>query len=386
VKIAILINTSWNIYNFRLGMLREFKADGHKVVCIAPRDDYSKKLEEEGFEYHHISINNKGTNPIEDFKLIYDYYRLLSIIEPDIVLGYTIKPNIYGSIASHLLGIPTISNITGLGTVFLNDNVSSKFAMWLYKIALYKSIVFFQNRDDLNIFLERGLVESEYADVLPGSGIDLKKFSPRRVDRRDGRFKFLMIARLLKDKGIMEYVKASREIKGKSGYDYVDFLLIGAIWKDNPTAVSKDDVDSWEREGIIKYLGVTDDIREKISEVDTVVLPSYREGTPRTLLESASMAKPLIATDVAGCRDVVDDGVNGYLCRVKDYRDLADKMDKMLSLSDEEREKMGMSGRRKMEMEFNEKIVIHKYINYINIVTRNLYWRGKIKCRDFICS
>ncbi len=155
-----------------------------------------------------------------------------------------------------------------------------------------------------------------------------------------------------------------------------------------PTASSsKDECLIAERERvIIKYLGVTDDIREKISEVDTVVLPSYREGTPRTLLESASMAKPLIATDVAGCRDVVDDGVNGYLCRVKDYRDLADKMDKMLSLSDEEREKMGMSGRRKMEMEFNEKIVIHKYINYINIVTRNLYWRGKIKCRDFICS
>jgi len=363
MRIAVLINTSWNIYNFRLELLRALKAKGHNIICIAPYDSYSNKLKEEGFEYYDIKINNKGTNPFEDVKLIYDYYRLFKKTKPDVVLGYTIKPNIYGSIATGFLRIPTISNITGLGTVFLKKSFSSKLAKILYKLALSKNKVFFQNRDDLNIFLKQKLVKKGNVDLLPGSGINLQKFKPIPIVKNNNQFKFLLIARLIKDKGVLEYVNAARMIK--KIYTNVNFLIIGAIWLDNPSAIYVDELISWQREGIIDYLGTTDNIKEEISKVDCVVLPSYREGTPRTLLEAASMAKPIIATNVAGCREVVDDGVNGFLCRVRDYKDLAKSMEKMINLPEKDRIIMGQNGRKKMENEFDEKFVIQKYLNVL---------------------
>ncbi|MFB3101262.1 MAG: glycosyltransferase, partial [Gammaproteobacteria bacterium] len=177
--LAIVINTSWNIYNFRVGLLKSLQRDGYRIVTIAPRDSYSQKLEALGFEYHNIDINNMGTNPFEDVKLIWDFYRLYKKINPDILLHYTIKPNIYGTIAARLAGVPVISNISGLGTVFLNNYLSSKVARLLYKIALRSpSKVFFQNQDDRALFIDSKLVDENKTDLLPGSGIDTVKFSP----------------------------------------------------------------------------------------------------------------------------------------------------------------------------------------------------------------
>jgi glycosyltransferase involved in cell wall biosynthesis len=309
-------------------------------------------------------MSSKGTNPKEDIKLIYNLYQLYNKIKPDLVLHYTIKPNIYGNIACRLLKIKTINNISGLGTVFIKKSFITQIVKLLYKYALKSSLkVFFQNQDDREVFLKNQLVKKEVCGLLPGSGIDLKKFQPIKVKRNDSNFKFLLIARLLWDKGISEYINAVREVKKK--YTHVDFLIIGAIWNDNRTAISEKEVKAWEEEGIIKYLGTTDNIKEEIAKVNCVVLPSYREGTPRTLLEAAAMEKPIITTDVPGCREVVDDGVNGYLCKVKDYNDLAKKMEKILNLSKNSLKEMGKKGKDKMINEFDEQIVINKYLETI---------------------
>jgi glycosyltransferase involved in cell wall biosynthesis len=361
-KIIITINKTWNIYNFRLGLIKALQKNGYEVIAIAPEDEYVQKLQNENVQCVDIKINNKGTNPFEDLKLIKDYYKIFKSIRPDAVLAYTIKPNIYASIAASFLKIPMINNISGLGTVFLNDSVSSKIARLMYKIALKNSKkVFFQNQDDLNEFLKRNLVKKEITGLLPGSGVNLNKFSPV-IKIRNEKFIFLMIARIIKDKGIIEYLKAAEILKDKYK-ENIEFQLLGAIWEDNPTAISKQEIEKWHKKGIINYLGKTDDVRKYIKYVDCVVLPSYREGTPRTLLEAAAMAKPLVATKVPGCKEVVEHEFNGFLCKVKDYDDLAEKMEKMFLLDKDQIVQMAKNSRKKVEKEFDEKIVINKYLN-----------------------
>ncbi|MBU3015743.1 glycosyltransferase family 4 protein [Poseidonibacter lekithochrous] len=365
-KILITINTSWNIFNFRVGLLKALQKEGYKIVCVSPYDEYSKKLEDLGFEYHDIKMNNKGTNPIEDLKLIKDYYNLYKKINPDVILQYTIKPNIYGSIAARILGKKVISNISGLGTVFLNDNLSSKIARWLYKVALVKNSVFFQNNDDKDLFIENKLVQKEQCDLLPGSGINTDIYKPQEKSnelKENTNFTFMMIARLVKDKGILEYIEAIKIIKEK--YPDVKFKLLGSLYEANPTAVKEEELNKWIENGLIDYLGHSDDVKSEIEKVDCVILPSYREGLSRVLLESASLAKPIITTDVPGCRDVVVHKENGFLCKVKNSEDLAQKIEMMILLSKEEIKDMGEKGRAKVVNEFDESIVIAKYLEKI---------------------
>ncbi len=362
-KIIICLNTSWNIFNFRLNLARSLKKAGYDVILVAPYDKYSETLKQE-FEYHNIFMNNKGTNPKEDIKTLIEFYKLYKAIKPDIVLNYTIKPNIYGNIACSLLSIKTINNISGLGTVFIKESLITKIVKSLYKYSLGKSSkVFFQNNDDKQLFIMNKLVQQNKCDLLPGSGIDTNKFSPLEYKKSDNIFRFLLIARMLWDKGIAEYVQAAKIIKQK--YPAVEFQLLGSLDAINTTAISKEQIESWIENRLVTYLGVTDDVKEYIKKADCIVLPSYREGTPRTLLESASMAKPLISTDVPGCRDVVDDWINGFLCEIKNAEDLANKMEKMINLNLEERIAMGKAGREKMIKEFDESIVISKYLENI---------------------
>jgi len=366
-KIAIVSNTSWSLFNFRFNLARAIKKARYEVVLIAPYDEYSDRLSEE-FEYHDIYMNNKGTNPKEDIKTTIVFYKLYKDIKPDVVLHYTIKPNIYGTIACSLLGIKTINNIAGLGTLFIKQNFVTKIAKWLYKYSQSKADkIFFQNRDDFDMFIGEGLVEKVKCDILPGSGVDTGKFIPVEHNKENNRFVFLLVARMLWDKGIGEYVEVSKLIKAK--YKNVEFQMLGFLDVDNHSAVSKEQMQEWVDAGYVNYLGVSDDVKVEIAKADCVVLPSfYREGTPRILLESASMEKPIITTDNVGCRDVVDDGLNGYLCEVRNAQDLADKMEMMLGLSDDERVLMGKAGREKMVREFDESIVIGKYIRTIKAI------------------
>ena len=358
--IAIVINTSWNIYNFRLGLLKALQSDGYQIIAIAPTDIYSSKFEALGFEHHNVNINNKGTNPFEDVKLIWELYRLYKKIKPDILLHYTIKPNIYGTTAAWLAGVPVISNISGLGTVFLSNKLSSRVAKLLYKIALkFPLKVFFQNNDDRNVFLQLKLVSEEKTEVLPGSGINTNKLSPIECMQSNLSFSFLFIARLVKDKGLIEYVNAARKLKVK--YPTVQFTILGAFYPGNPTAITQQEMFAWEQEEVITYLGTSNNVPSIIANSDCVVLPSYREGLSRVLLEAASMAKPIVTTNVPGCKDVVEDGINGFLCKARDSDDLAAQMEKMLKLDHIERVQMGAKGREKVIEEFDEAIVISSY-------------------------
>ena len=369
-KIAIVINTSWNVYNFRIGLLKSLQEDGYDISVIAPKDEYSSKLEAMGFSYCPIDINNKGTNPIEEIKLIKQFYDIYKKIKPDIILQYTIKPNIYGSFAAGLLSIPVISNISGLGTVFLDDSISSKIARFLYKLALkFPKKVFYQNPNDRQLFIDLGLVKEDKTDLLPGSGINTQKFKPMDNDFHTNadKLNFLFIARLVKDKGLIEYIEAAKQLRMKYK-DKVTFSILGSFYPGNPTAITEKEMQEWQSSGDIIYLGVSDDVKSVIARYDCIVLPSYREGLSRVLLEAASMAKPIVTTDVPGCKEVVDDGVNGYLCKVRDKDDLAKTLEKMLLLDVSKRLKMGQKGREKILREFDESIVIDKYKKAIETI------------------
>ncbi len=362
-KIAIVVNNSWYAWNMRANLGFAFQKAGYDVVFVCPYDKYSKNIKEH-FGYIDIDINTKGTNPLEDMRTLYKYYQIYKDLKPDIVLQYTIKPNIYGTIAASMLHIPTINNIAGLGTLFIKQNFITKIAKWLYRFSQKRATkIFFQNNDDFKMFVEKGLVQKEKCDVLPGSGVDVEKFVP--VEKKDdGVFRFLLVSRMLWTKGVGEFVEAAQIIKQK--YKNVEFQLLGHLDVASPTAISKEQMDIWVENGFVDYLGSSDDVRVEIAQADCVVLPSfYREGTPRILLESASMEKPIITTDNVGCRDVVDDEVNGYLCEVKNVKDLSDKMEMMLKLTDEQRKVMGKAGREKIVQQFDEKIVINKYLDAI---------------------
>jgi glycosyltransferase involved in cell wall biosynthesis len=367
-KILISINTSWNLYNFRAGLIRAFVKVGYEVVVVAPSDEYSASLEELGCRYVPLPISNKGTNPLSDLWLLVRFWWLLRQEQPNAYLAYTIKPNIYGSIAAHKLGIPVINNIAGLGTVFVTDTLLTKLVKHLYKISLSKShTVFFQNEDDRAMFIAAGLVPALITDRLPGSGVDLVKFAyqPFFVKKgSDQKVSFLLIARMLFDKGIREYVEAARLIKAR--FPNVEFNLLGFLDVKNPAAISRSQMNEWVNEGVVNYIGTSDEVCLYIAKADCVVLPSfYREGVPRSLLEAAAVGRPIITTNSIGCKEVVDHGVNGFLCKPKDAVDLAKKMEQMLLMSDAQRCEMGLKGREKMEREFNEKIVIKKYLEVI---------------------
>jgi glycosyltransferase involved in cell wall biosynthesis len=363
MRVAIVLNTSWNIYNFRKGLAQALLDEGHQVIAIAPRDNYSDYLIEMGCEFYPVKMQNKGSNPLKDLGYMFQLYKIYKKAKPDVVLQFTIKPNIYGTLAAFPLRKLIINNVCGLGTVFLRDNLTSKVARYLYKLSfLLPKRVFFQNEDDLQVFLEQKLVKQKLTDLVPGSGIPLDKFTPEQFKPND-EFTFLMIARLLYDKGIQEYIDAIRSLRAEG--IQAKFNLLGAIEDDKNLGVSQQQLDTWVGEGLVNYLGVTDNVASIIREADCVVLPSYREGTPRALLEAAGMAKPLIATNIAGCRQTVDDGINGFLCEVRNAESLADKMKLMLKQSHESLENMGKASRTKVEREFDEQIVIQKYLHII---------------------
>jgi glycosyltransferase involved in cell wall biosynthesis len=361
MKVAIVLNTSWNIYNFRLNFIKSLLSEGHQVHTIAPRDEYTHFLTELGCVHHNVKMDSRGANPIKDSALIVELWSIYRKLRPDVVLHYTIKPNVYGTLAAAMLGIPTINNVCGLGTVFLKDNLVSKIAIALYKISFrFASRIFFQNPDDLKLFVAKKLVKEEAVDIVPGSGINLQHFKPVSYKRNDT-FTFLMVSRLITDKGVLEYVDAINRLKSQGLK--VKFQILGAMDPEHRRGIKEAVVMKWIEEGTFEYLGTTDDVREYIHAADCVVLPSYREGTPRTLLEAACSAKPIIATDVPGCNHVVENNVNGLLCKLKDEKDLADKMVEMYLLDDETLKNFGLRGRAKMETQFGEELVINKYLS-----------------------
>jgi glycosyltransferase involved in cell wall biosynthesis len=356
-------NTDWNIANFRSGQIRALQRAGYELVVIATRDPAADiRMQQLGVERIPIRIERSGLNPWADLKLLARYRNLLKRLRPAAYLGYTIKPNVYGSWAATSLGIPAIPNVSGLGTAFIRNGALQQIVMKLYRAGFRRApVVFFQNDEDRQLFVDRRLVRDEQARVVPGSGVDLERFKPRPAV--GGPPVFLLIGRLLRDKGVGEFVEAARLVRR----DLPDarFQLLGPIDPANRTAITQAQVDSWVREGIVENLGTTDDVRPYIAAATAIVLPSYREGLPRSLLEGGAMERPLIATNVPGCRQVVEEGVNGYLCTVGDPDSLATCMKRLAELPGEQRLAMGREARRRVQERFSEEFVIQAYLDVL---------------------
>lgn len=368
-RVVIALNTAWNLYNFRAGLIRALVAEGYEVVAVAPPDDYVPRLAELGCRYVPLPMDNQGTSPLRDLLLLARFWRLFRRERPMAFLGYTVKPNVYGSLAAHSLGIPVVNNIAGLGTAFIQGGWMQRMVKALYRLALGRSArVFFQNPEDRSLFVQDALVKYEKSALLPGSGLDLRRYTPQPVKSADGGrpLCFLLVARLLWDKGVGEFVEAARLVKEQ--FPETRIQLLGFLGVENRTAIPKETVEKWVQECVIEYLGGTDDVRPFLTAADCVVLPSYREGTPRTLLEASATARPIIATDVPGCREVVDEGENGLLCRVRDAKDLAAKMMAVINMAPEARVAMGRKGREKVEREFDERIVIDAYLRELEAI------------------
>ena len=383
MKIAISINTSWNIYNFRAGIIRELIKNGHEVHAIAPHDQAVELLAALGCKCHDVYLDNSGMNAANDLKYYRQYKKLIRKIKPDAILSYTIKPNIYGTIAAGSLNIPVINNVSGLGTAFLWNKVLKTLVIGLYRYAFQKSShIFFQNQHDRALFLQVVKISGQNTSVLPGSGVDTTHFAPSDVEHRNTQFTFLMISRLLIDKGIEEYCEAARKVRASGAK--VRFQILGKPEEGHQRGYSRSKVKNLEDEGIIQYLGTTSDVRPYIDQADCIVLPSYREGTAKTLLEAASMGKPMIATDVPGCNNVVRNEVNGLLCEVRSAESLANACIRMLETDKEQRAFYAANSRKMAVQEFDEQIVIQEYLSKISDVTGQKVVKTKIEAGTLV--
>ena len=367
MHILITVNAAWNIFNFRLPLVEALTGDGHRITVLAPPDDTVPELERLGCRVRPLEMSVKGLNPLEDLKLQRRFSRIFLEEHPDAILSYTIKNNIFGARAAKMAHVAFLPNVTGLGTAFLSGKLLQTVTEQLYRRSFSTlPVVFFQNEDDRDLFLDRRLVREYQARLLPGSGIDLQRFAPAPMHAPEEPPVFLMIARLLRDKGVLEFVEAARMVKAR--HPQARFQLLGAVGSKNRSAIDRLTVEAWAAEGVVEYLGTTADVRPAIAAASCVVLPSYREGAPRTLIEAAAMARPLIATDVPGCRAVVDRDVSGFLCDARDAESLASAMERFLSLAYEAQQAMGAAGRAKMEREYDQALVVDAYRAALDII------------------
>jgi glycosyltransferase involved in cell wall biosynthesis len=361
--VVISYNTCWYVYNFRLPLIRALQERGWRVTVLAPRDKYTERVTASGAEHQHIDLDARGTNPFRELATIRHFKAAYRVLRPAVALQYTIKPDIYGSIAARSLGLPVINTITGLGSMF-SGGPREVLARQLYRFAFSRAdLVLFQNADDRALFINGRMVRPERAGLLPGSGVDTERFSPR--PRGDGPFTFLLAARLLKAKGVEDFLDAARRVRVR----HVDarFVLLGSHDPADPEAANPLALARAVEDRVVESPGHVDDIRPWLAAADCVVLPSwYREGVPRSLLEAASMGKPLIAADSVGTREPVKDGVNGFLCRPRDSADLAEKMEAMLDMSSGKRAEMGDASRSFMKERFDEQIVIRAYLDGVD--------------------
>ena len=370
-------NTMWSMFRFRENILSRLVKDGYRVYVVAGQDEFQKDLRAIGCEVIPLNIRRQGVNPFPDALTLYQLWRIYKKIKPNIIFHYTIKPNIYGSISAFFCSLPCISVVTGSGRAFLKRNVLFYIIKIMYRIAfLHPEKIWFLNPEDQNEFLALSIVTAEKATPLSGEGVDLEHYKPASkktlassaaslLKRAKYRFDFLFVGRLIREKGIYEYIEAAKKLQEK--YRSTSFGILGPFDPESKSSLQKKDLSRQIENTNISYLGEKKDIKGFLEESSCVVLPSYyREGIPRVLLEASAMCKPMLATDHVGCRQIVEDGQNGYLCKPKDSYDLAMQMEKMLRLSPKERDRMGRQARKKVQEGFSDKIVVEKYMNTIN--------------------
>lgn len=357
-KILFLVNHDVVIYNFRLELVERLLADGHEVVISSPYGERIEDLKALGCEYREIHIARHGMNPVKELSLISAYKKLLDQVKPDMVFAYTIKPNIYGAIACRSKKVPCVANITGLGTAVENGGMAQKITVLLYKYAFTKiQKVFFQNTENMQFFVDRKIAKGKH-DLLPGSGVNLQRFVPLEYPGED-KIEFAFISRIMKEKGIDQYLETAEYIKSK--YPNTVFHVCGFCEQ-----AYEDKLKELNGRGIIVYHGMVRDIKTVLKNIHCTIHPTYYpEGISNVLLESSACARPIITTNRSGCREVIDDGVNGFIVNQKDSADLIKKVEAFLALPYEERKQMGLAGRAKVEREFDRQIVVGKYLKEI---------------------
>jgi galacturonosyltransferase len=363
-KILILANSVNGLYNFRAELIKDLIENNYYIYFSVPQKRSHVKvklLEKTGAVHIHTKINRRGINPFEDLKLILEYRKIIKNIKPDIVLTYTIKPNIYGNWAASLIETPTIMNVTGIGTSLTTK--LKHFIKPLYASACKRAErVFFQNKSNKELFLVNNMVAEDKTILIPGSGVNIDKFKPLEKENHDNKIKFLYIGRVMREKGIEEYLQTAEELK--NDYPELEFQLLGNYEEEKYKKII-------ENNSNVKHLGYSKDVRQEIKEVDCIIHPSYHEGMSNVLLESGAMGKPLIASNIPGCKEIIDDGINGYLFKVKSASSLQDKILKFINLSNEEKIEMGQNSRKKIEREFDRNIVINAYLKEIKNILGN---------------
>ncbi len=358
MRILILANNDVGLYKFRKELIEALIKE-NEVYINLPDGKYVENLVSIGCKYIACELLDRhGTNPVKELRLISYYNRLLKELKPDIVFTYTIKCNVYGGMACGKLGIPYVVNITGLGTAVENAGLMQKITLTLYKQGLKKAQkVFFQNTENRDFMIDKGVVHGAY-DLLPGSGVNLEQY--RVLEYPDnGTIDFLFIARVMKEKGIDQYLEAAKHIRNK--HPETRFHVCG-FCEQAYEEILKD----YQSQGIIIYHGLVDDMVSMYKIASCTIHPTYYpEGLSNVLLESCACGRPIITTNRAGCREVIDDGINGYVVKEKDSQDLIDKIELFLKKKPEKRKKMGLEGRRKVEKNFDRKIVFEKYLNEV---------------------
>lgn len=358
-KILVLTNNIGGLHSFRKEVMKAIIDDGYDIYISEPDDDERVKyFENIGCHIIKTVFDRRGMNPIADLKLLIQYQRMIKQLNPKAVLSYTIKPNVYGGIACRLTGTPQVANVTGLGDAIENGGWLQKLTVTLYKIGISKAgHIFFQNQANRN-FCIQNKIANEKSIVLPGSGVNLEHHYCQDYPS-DGIIKFLFISRLLKDKGTDEFLEMARDIKSK--FPQTEFQILGWI-----EGNYQQKLNNLVKEGIINYLGTTTDVRPYLAKVHCTILPSYHEGMSNVNLESAANGRPIITTDVSGCRETVDDQRTGYLVKPKDVQDLIRGVESFLELPYLQKKQMGLEARKKVEREFDRKIVVKAYLEAIN--------------------
>lgn len=366
MKIAVVANSAWYLYNFRRSLIRELYEAGHVVHGLSPAGAYANKLAHEGFAHVEIELAASGTNVFMELWSLLRLGARLRLGRYDVALTYTPKVNIYTGLVARAIGLAHIPNVSGLGRTFIHRSWLTTLVKRLYAQAFLRAhVIVFQNDDDRLEFLRLGLVDAGRTCRVPGSGVDLKQFEPVPLPTRSTSAPvFLFIGRVLGDKGMNEFADAARIVRNR--YPGADFRVLGALDADNPSAISRELFERWTHEKVLTYLGTTDDVREAIGQADCVVLPSYREGVPRSLLEASAMGRPCIATDVPGCRDVVEHGKTGLLCEARSASSLSAAFLQFIDTPVERRAEMGRQARLKVENQFSERVVIDTYVRLVD--------------------
>ena len=357
-------NTAWGMLNFRKALILTFLRHGHAVTVLAPPAPESEGLVALGAKFVAIPINSKGKNPLAEAECAREIHAVLKALRPEFVFSFTIKSVIYCGIACRLLNITHVPTITGMGSAFINKSWVTHVAIALYKIACARAQrVFFLNESDLDFFVGSGIVDADRARIIPGEGIDVQHFAPRpaAVGNSTRPFRFLYCGRILAEKGFLELVEATRQLR-RSKLTF-ELQVVGFADWDNPSAIRKEQLIEWEAEGLLVFHGPSDDVRPFIADADCIVLPSYREGLSRILLEAAAMECPMIASEVPGCREIVRDGITGFTFAPRSASSLAECMARVIALPSAAIRRLGSSARTLVLTEYSSDIVTSKYLS-----------------------